>query len=307
MILSLSLACLLAPASPAASSLQSPPSGHRAPDETGEVASVLDRVAVVGASASAGFQLGREVGGHTNLADVLDAMIQTGGSQAVDAASSSLFMDPRRVGAGCVERALEAKPTLVLALDFLFWFTYGRIDSEAERLALLDEGLVLLDRFPCPILLTEIPDMSASVGKMLSRRSVPSEETMKAANARIRSWAKKRKRAILVPMSSFLDRVRRGEEVRLGEYVLPEGSTRRVLQPDELHPTLQGLASLAVLAFHTLREESPHLIPEESVLWDPVEISALVFASREPERKAAEERRLERERRRAEREKADAR
>ena len=101
----------------------------------------------------------------------------------------------------------------------------------------------------CPILLSRVPDMKASVGKMLSARQVPRPETLEKLNKRIDAWASERKNVVMVPMAEFVDDLRAGKGVSVSDIVYPPGSIRKLLQRDELHPTLEGLAAVTALSF----------------------------------------------------------
>ena len=68
----------------------------------------------------------------------------------------------------------------VAIVDFLFWFGYGtvgidarRIRTDEDRLAMLEFGLDLLDRIDVPIVVGDIPDMSASGGVLMPSRFRP--------------------------------------------------------------------------------------------------------------------------------------
>lgn len=206
------------------------------------------RIVVIGASASAGFNTAREAGKTTNLAKVIDAMLEVDHDRVVNVSSGFFFMNPRWMGTQSIRRAVEVKATLVVALDFLFWFGYGP-KNERRRLEDLDTGLKYLSRLECPILLSRIPDMKASIGKMLSARQVPKPATLKKLNERIDAWAAGRKNVVMVPMARFINDLRAGKGIEVADISYPAGSIRRLLQRDELHPTVEGLAAVTALSF----------------------------------------------------------
>ena len=206
------------------------------------------RIVVIGASASAGFNTGREAGRTANIARIIEAMLKVDHDKVVNVSSGFFFMNPRWMGTQSVRRAVEVKATLVVAIDFLFWFGYGP-KSEERRLEDLDAGLQYLAGLKCPILLSRIPDMKASVGKMLSARQVPRPETLEKLNKRINAWASERKNVVMVPMAEFVDDLRAGKGVSVSDIVYPPGSIRKLLQRDEPHPTLEGLAAVTALSF----------------------------------------------------------
>lgn len=231
--------------------------GIPAPDGPGLPATVLDRVAVIGASASNGYGVrmpferqGRRVYRPLDLASVLSAAIPVR-THVSDHTSSLFFMSPVATGARQVTLALEQEPTLLLALDFLFWYVYGDMGRdtgtprEAEaRLERLERGLLELDRFSGPRVVGDLPDMSDAVGRMLRPAQMPSAEALRAANARVSAWAADRPDVRLFPLSTLVDQMRSGESLRIGTYEWAPADAQKTLQWDRLHPTVSGLIAI---------------------------------------------------------------
>ena len=216
-----------------------------APKEKAKKEHVLERIAVVGASLSDGF------GSGTKLAPVLEEVIRRSHKPIVDASSSLFFMRPMDTGTEQLAKALEAKPTLVVAVDFLFWFGYGAAGSdgkplgkEEDRLRLLEEGLKLLEKVEAPLVLGDFPDMSDAVGGPLSAAQVPKAEALAALNRRIGEWAEKRPNVILVPLARNIEEIRGDKAVKVGKWEWPSGQSARLLQEDKLHPTAEGLVAV---------------------------------------------------------------
>jgi hypothetical protein len=205
---------------------------------------LLDRVAVIGASASRGF------GSPLGLADALEVAIVGGRATVLDASDSRLFTDPERRGAALVERALGARPTLVVAVDYLFWFGYGFASGEEDRDRRLERGLRLLERFDCELVLGLLPDMSPAVGRALMARQVPSASHLAALNRRIGDWAAARSKVHLLALDRLMIDLHERRAIEIGDRRVPAGQA--LLQRDQLHPTPQGLAVLAALVFDTL-------------------------------------------------------
>jgi len=82
-----------------------------------------------------------------------------------------------------VRRALEAEPTAVLAVDFLFWFAYGE-KPESRRAEDLEGALKLLEKFDVPVVVGTLPNMKESVGKMLRFRGARTPRRADAPTAR---------------------------------------------------------------------------------------------------------------------------
>jgi hypothetical protein len=222
----------------------------------------LKRVALVGASATDGF--GAEVriteqDGHkqyvsVDLADVLDAAIVSDHRQVVGYGSAFFFTSPMRIGPRLLEQALLTDPTLLVAVDFLFWFAYGvngpdgePLASDDARMALLEEGLKLLDAVPCPLVLGDLSDMSPAIGIMLSTAQVPSTETLAVLNDRIRAWADQHTDVVVLPVSDLIGRIQQDEAIQIGPHHWPAGNASDLVQYDHLHPTAQGLIATVQL------------------------------------------------------------
>lgn len=224
---------------------------------------LLEKVVVIGASASAGF----EFGNNHPLASYVDAMLQGPHEKVRSKASELFFLTPVTKAGEEIEFVLDANPSLVIAADFLFWFCYGVFRTEKERLDALETGLKYLESIPCRVLVGAIPDMSPAVGSMLSKTQMPALETLKKANERIREWATKRPGIVVFDLPSLLDTLRAGESILIRGNVYEKGSTRRLMQKDNLHPTDEGTAVLAVIAMDAIVSADP-TIPEGALEWN---------------------------------------
>jgi len=217
------------------------------------------RIAVIGASASAGFGCSwRETrddgdyGGSFRLADMLKFACPDLQIVTTDAASGFFFLAPIENGAEAAKRARKFKPDCVVALDFLFWYCYGddgpeggALRAESDRLIKLEKGLAELATFNVPIVVGDIPDMSRAVGKMLSARQMPSPDTLAKANERFLAWVKERTNVRVVPLARMQRQLMEESALEIGADRLVATKDAPLLQRDELHPTPQGLAGLA--------------------------------------------------------------
>ena len=122
---------------------------------------VLERIVVAGASVSGGFGLHRDVGGPLTFGQVLDAAITAPHGVVANRADLLFSRAPDGVGRLMMDSVIAARPTLVVAIDFLFWFGYGDLPEE-KRLARLERGFALLEELECPVVVTDLPDMSAA-------------------------------------------------------------------------------------------------------------------------------------------------
>ncbi|MFK7959037.1 MAG: hypothetical protein AB8G96_00805 [Phycisphaerales bacterium] len=183
------------------------------------------------------------------------------------------FSAPSQVGRRTLAEAAEDDATLVVALDWLFWFAYGNTahevgterDAEA-RMRRVEAALQTLDAVQVPIVVGDVPDMSAAAGGMLRRSQVCPEPVRLAINRRIAAWAAERPDTIFVGLGSLAAGLQRGD--RLGA---PEGAT--LLKRDRLHTTVDGLVVLAravAEAIDTAREDvgPSHRIDDHSAVVD---------------------------------------
>jgi lysophospholipase L1-like esterase len=237
-----------------------------------EPSPALARVVVIGASLSTGFGLE-----HT-LADVLAASLAHPHAPLANEGDLLMFTRPLRSGGEQLERALDAEPTLVVALDFLFWFGYGTIGadgpmaSEPERLAMLERGLALFAELECPLVLADFPDMSAAVGKMITKEQLPEKATLTKLSERVRAFAAARPKTLVLPFAELARTLKAEQEVHIGRHTYPRGS--RLLQPDELHPTLEGMVAVGQLLLDELVKAE--LVLADEVLFERERVLARV-------------------------------
>lgn len=221
-------------------------------------ASKIERVATIGASATAGFgtyfwryENGEPVRDSTTLARFLRAASD---EQLVvtDLGTAQFFSNPAGIGSQLVTRAIRSRPDLVIGIDFLFWFCYGSVGIEARRMqtpearmAMLDEGLGLLDQVveaKIPLLIGDIPDMSAAGGGILKRSQVPPEAVRLAANERIEEWVAARPMVEIFSLDRLQTLLASEEPIEVDGVRLEDDERARLLQSDRLHPTLGGLS-----------------------------------------------------------------
>jgi lysophospholipase L1-like esterase len=220
---------------------------------------LLERVAVIGASGSAGYGLG--VDGNKaplTLARVIESGLLARHEALLDASSELTFAH----ALGSSKHALQAlekhDPTLVVALDYLFWFGYGASwGGEKERLAALELGLKSLEGLRCPILLGDFPDMRSALkakAPVLPPQAVPDPATLAKLNERLAAWAKEHENVIVVPISKLMGTLLSGEELRVGPNLWRSGTVSTLLQEDGLHPTLEGTTGMWLFAAERLLE-----------------------------------------------------
>jgi len=234
-------------------------------------AGALERVAVIGASASAGFLL------PTDLGETLDWLLDCEHEPVLAVASSRFFLDPYGNARRQVAAAEAAEASAVVALDFLFWFSYGLVANESDRLRLLESGLEFLESFDCPLLTSTVPDMRASTGKMLMAAQVPSVETLQKLNQRIEEWAAGRPNVVLVHLPRWHTRFLAGERFDVDGIQWPPRPTDSLLLWDQLHPTIEGLSLLSCKILEHLAEASPE-IDRRAIRLDPRRVAGPLHA-----------------------------
>lgn len=248
-------------------------------------AALFRRPAIIGASISDGFGLYHQVGAHVRLGDVLTASLRTAPAEITSRQTFVTFFNPPLVGREQVDAVLKADPTVVVALDFLFWYGYGKIDGgEEARLRRLEDGLRELDRLGCPILVGDFPDVShALAGRpvMLKREQVPRPDTLAALNKRVAAWAAERPHVLVVPLGELVAGVLGGKGVTVRARTIGDGGRGRWLQGDLLHTSLEGTVLLWLHACEQLAAKRG-AAADDWTDWDVDAICGRVRAARSP-------------------------
>jgi hypothetical protein len=191
----------------------------------------LDRIAIVGASVSAGF-------GGAPFGEAFAAAAPR--SQVESFANLMLFRDPIGDSRLQIDRAIAFRPTALFAIDFLFWDVYGSPDPSWRERA-LTSALAELDRAYAAgawLVLGDIPYITTAAEWMLARDHVPDPAALAAFDDRIAAWAASRDRVLLVPFASWTTPLLGNDDVELapGEH-LP---ARSLLSIDGLHANPLG-------------------------------------------------------------------
>ncbi len=191
----------------------------------------LDRIAIVGASVSAGFG-GLSFG---------DAFAKAAPHSAVESeANLMMFRDPIGDTRRQIDAAIAFHATCVVALDLLFWDAYGSTDPTWRTQALAG-ALGELDRARAAgawIVLGDIPLITTAADWMLPKSQVPTREALDALDAAVAAWAKGKDRVLMVPLVAWTEPLRAGGSVDLapGDHV----SARGLMALDGLHTNPLG-------------------------------------------------------------------
>lgn len=250
------------------------------------------RIVMVGASATAGFTASEMLGGTNTpfyrLSRYIDAAIIAPHEPVENLAHRMFFLQPETTGLMQVTDAIELKPTLVIGVDFLFWFCYGDTDTSSLRLWRLERGLKILESISCPLIIGDIPDASAAVATgMLKETQVPAAGARAEANRRLKEWAATRPHVVVVPLAEFMRAAQANQPVALRGATLPEGKTRALLQDDRLHPTPPGAAVLAMAILDAFHSAQPKLATN-NVRWNHQEVFRLGYKPSSPQSRSAQ-------------------
>jgi hypothetical protein len=243
------------------------------------------RIVMVGASATAGFTASEPLGGSNTpmyrLSRYVEAALTVAHEPVQNLGTAFFFLQPQLFAQQQIAQALTNKPTLIIGVDFLFWFCYGEGSTDKERLQRFDQGLKLLETIKCPLVVGDIPDASAAVNKMLRPDQMPSLKAIAAANQRLKEWAATREQVAIIGLSEFMRNATTNRAIKIRDYTLPDGQTRGLLQDDDLHASPSGCAVLALAVMDAFQTTRSGVIAEE-FRRDPKEIFQLVLRSSNP-------------------------
>ncbi|HAW95720.1 MAG TPA: hypothetical protein DCX60_05540 [Phycisphaerales bacterium] len=222
------------------------------------------RLAVIGASASAGFGIVVEIENEAatpddptvprtvkrmiRLIDLIDAADQQDRIIEFDLSSHMFFTRPFEYGRSSVDRTLSWKPDVVFAVDFLFWYVFGNRPEET-RLDSLREGLAELERLAktgVSLVVGTVPDLEGIKSPMISEEQIARSETVTEANRRIKNWAKTHPNVMVAPIFELSRTLNEGGPIRIGRHQWdPDRDGLELIAPDKLHPTYEGLICIA--------------------------------------------------------------
>lgn len=251
--------------------------------QTNAAKSPFARIVMIGASVSAGFTESELFGGpktvQFRLHHYLNAALLVPHEPVTNLANAMFFLAPEAEAQRQLERAAKTKPTLVVAVDFLFWFCYGDVDTEQQRLEQFEKGLKFLESVHCPLVVGDIPDAAAAVKTgMLRAEQVPTDKTISAANQRLKAWANGRPQVAILSISSFLRNALANQPLTIHKLTVPQGKTRALLQSDLLHTTARGCAALAL----AILDATPSTSPKNDVRWNFDEVFSRGYYSSQP-------------------------
>ncbi|MBC8522612.1 hypothetical protein H8D29_01665, partial [PVC group bacterium] len=218
---------------------------------------IFSRVVVTGASVSSGFgvttpPIKGDLGAYpVNMKHILEGMITTD-HEAVEFFGDLLFFRKSKANAEAyIEKIKEHKPTLVIGIDFLFWFGHGTppIGSEiaAYRMEKLNFALSLLEQLKVPIIVGNLPNVRQAIGKMLSASQVPTAEMLEKLNERIHAWGEEHENIKIVDVFDLSNKLMNDEAITFLGHTWRAGSQSKLLQQDMLHTTFEGTVAASMM------------------------------------------------------------
>ena len=268
---------------------------------------LFDRVVITGASLSAGYGLQQELEADADFATIFSSAIHSDAAQVHTHASLGFFASPSSTAKRLLVDSLQEEPTLMVALDFLFWFGHGRIGDDEARMTHLKEGLALLESVGCPLVIADFPDMTVALKgvnpfgiEFIVPDMLPSEESRNEMNAVIHAWGKERKHVMVVPLALFMKRMISDQAVELRGNEWKGSQKTKILQEDLLHPTVAGNVGLTVLTLDALAQGITEFCTP-CVRWSADEINTRLLEVTQKERDKNQKRARKREERRRKR------
>lgn len=212
----------------------------------------------MGASVTAGFGNAAELktGRNVPLTTFFRACLTDKNASADldETGSNAFFMAPQLTGAQQSARARAAEPTLVIALDYLFWYGAGANSAKKpRRMKGLEMGLKELDAFTCPLVIGTIPNVRHALkgkgpfgGPILAPSQIPSDNERLAMNVRILEWAAAHENVRVVDLERLFRSIVQSEPIEVRGQTWTISSIESVLQRDLLHPNLDGTVMTAI-------------------------------------------------------------
>ena len=218
---------------------------------------IFNRVVVTGASVTAGYGITTppvkgDLGAYqVNMKHIMEGMITSKHEDVIYFGDLYFFKKSKENAKVFIEKIKECQPTLVVGIDFLFWFGHGTppkdVDVQAYRMEKLQFALESLEQLSVPVIIGNLPDVSGAVGKMLSANQIPTKETLQKLNERIHRWGNSHENVTVIDAYSLWSKAMRGEEIVLFDFTWPEGSQATLLQKDMLHTKLEGTVAASLL------------------------------------------------------------
>jgi hypothetical protein len=246
---------------------------------------VLKRVAVTGASVTSGFgvttpPIKGDLGAYpVNMKHIMEGVITSEHEEVAFYGDLLFFKNSKKNAKAYIKKIKAYKPTLVVGIDFLFWFGHGTPPEDCDvgtyRMDKMNFALSLLDDLNVPMVIGNLPDVRGAVGRMLSANQVPTEKTLQKLNSRIQEWAKVHVNVTIIDVNGFWNKALSDEEIVLLQHTWPAGSQAKLLQRDMLHTTFEGTIAASMLVTEALGvdclEINPAIIKKNAAAFARIE------------------------------------
>ena len=275
------LACLIA-VLPAHAALPEDPAQAAPPKPH---AQLFSKALVVGHEISDGTGLEKELGAPGSLADVVQAALLFPPQAVVD----RRVFATTNVAAQQIQAALDAKATIVIALDYLVPYVYGAQLGDDARTQQVAAALKALERLACPIIIGDVPDLRWALAleqPTLAAGQVPSEAALKALNDSVVAWAAARKDTVVAPVAGVFAHVVKNEPFVIRKVSWPQAWLPELMQSDRVHTRLHGTIALWLAAQDALCTARPDLDPA-AFDWNPLSIYRKVYDAKSRQRDEA--------------------
>ena len=233
---------------------------------------LFQRIILLGASVTAGFDPAQPFGGPKTLqlrfANFIEAAVAGTHEPVGTQANALLFMHTPEMMEKQITATLAAKPSLVIGIDALLWFCYGSGLTSEQRLARFETGLRQLERIDVPLVVGDLPDASKAVGGTLDKDQMPALAVIAKCNERLKIWAAGRKQVTLFSLARVMAAAQANEEISISGLTWEKGKSRDLLQEDWVHPTKQGLTALAIAVLDAAAANAHPPLPPASVCHD---------------------------------------
>jgi hypothetical protein len=152
-------------------------------------------------------------------------------------------------GKEIIEKISAYDPTLIIAVDYLFWFAYGDVGLSGEeyRIKKFNEGLSCLENVKSDLLIGNIPDVHKAIGRVLSASHVPTVETIQKMNRMLNSWVLLHQNVTVLDVYTLYGALLDDAAIKTDTFTWPAGSQEKLLQKDMLHMTLEGTVAASLV------------------------------------------------------------
>jgi hypothetical protein len=256
-----------------------------------ESCDILNRVVVTGASVTAGYGITtRPVKGDlgaypVNMKHIMEGMITSEHEDVAYFGDLYFFRNSKANAKEYIEKINEHNPTLVVGIDFLFWFGHGTppkdVDVQTYRMEKLQFALELLEHLSAPLIVGNLPDVSGAAGKMLSANQIPTKETLQKLNECIHRWGNLHENVTVIDAYSLWSKAMLGEEIVLFDNTWPAESQKILLQDDMLHTTLEGTVAASLLVVESINADC--LETNSTIIMKKAAANARLSATKKPE------------------------